>query len=152
MTRWDPEELRLQVNNYAPYAGARIEVTHIAADATELRVEMALEESNTNLVGTHFGGSLYSMVDPHLMILLMQRLGPEYVVWDRSASIEFLKPGLGRVRSVIRVDDAEVQAIRDATADGDGHLPRWDLEILDEEGDVVARVSKTLYIRQRASG
>lgn len=149
MTEWDPEALLRRVNRYAPYAGAGIELTHVAPDASEIRVRMPLTERNTNLVGTHFGGSLYSMVDPHLMILLMQRLGPEYVVWDKSASIDFRKPGLGTVESTVRITEPEVSAIREATRAGAPHLPEWVIEITDEAGDVVASVTKTLYVRRR---
>ena len=144
---WDPESLRHRINSYAPYVGARIEVTHIAEDASEIRVSMCLDEENTNLVGTHFGGSLYAMVDPHLMILLMRRLGPEYLVWDKSASIDFVRPGRGTVRSTITISEAEVDRIRQATADGSRHFPEWTLEVVDDEGDAVAIVRKTLYVR-----
>lgn len=57
MTTWDPEALRRRLNRHPPYAGARIEVTYVAAEASEMRVQMPLEESNADLVGTHFGGS-----------------------------------------------------------------------------------------------
>ena len=146
---WDPESLRRRINGYAPYSGARIEVTHISPDASEIRVRMRLDEDNKNLVGTHFGGSLYAMVDPHLMILLTHRLGPDYQVWDKSASIDFLQPGRGTVESTIRLSDAEVDRIRTATADGSKHLPEWTLEIVDEAGKPVAVVRKTLYVRLR---
>lgn len=149
---WDAGALRERINAYPPYVGARIEVTYVAADASEIRVEMPLVAENENLVGTHFGGSLYAMVDPHLMILLTRRLGADYVVWDQSATIDFLKPGRGTVRATVRVTDAEVAAIRDATSEGEKHLPSWTLEVVDEEGDVVARVSKTLYVRRRTTG
>lgn len=148
MDGWNPEALRERINAYAPYAGARIEVTHIAADASEIGVRMPLEPANENLVGTHFGGSLYAMVDPHLMILLIERLGPGYVVWDRAAQVEFLRPGRGTVRATIRITDAEVDAIRAATEDGSKHLPEWIVDIVDEEGEVVTRVTKTLYVRR----
>jgi acyl-coenzyme A thioesterase PaaI-like protein len=147
---WDPDALRHRINNYAPYVGARIEVTHIAEDGSEISVRMPLEEGNTNLVGSHFGGSLYAMVDPHLMILLMQRLGPDYVVWDSSASIDFLRPGTGTVHSTIRISEAEVKEIREATADGSKHYPEWTLEVVDEQGEVVASIRKTLYVRRRS--
>lgn len=140
--------LRERINDYPPYAGAEIEVTHIADDGSELRVQMPLTERNQNLVGTQFGGSLYAMVDPHLMILLMLRLGAGYVVWDQAASIEFVRPGRSRVHAVIRVTDGELAAIREATGSGDKHLPQWELEILDAEDQVVARVRKTLYVRR----
>ena len=146
---WNPEALRALLQAYPPYAGAGVFVTHIAEDASEARVEMPLTERNINLVGTHFGGSLYSMVDPHLMILLIQRLGPDYVVWDQEANIDFRKPGLGTVHATIRITDEEVEAIRSATTDGDRHLPQWTLAILDEQDEVVATVLKTLYVRRK---
>ncbi len=149
---WNPEALRASLHAYPPYAGAGVLVTHIAEDASELRVEMPLTDSNVNLVGTHFGGSLYSMVDPHLMILLIQRLGPDYVVWDMEANIKFRKPGLGTVHATIRVSDEEVEAIRSATANGDKHLPQWTLAILDAHNEVVATVLKTLYVRRKREG
>lgn len=146
---WNPDALRTLLSAYAPYAGAGIVVTHIAEDASEIRVEMELTSRNTNLVGTHFGGSLYSMVDPQLMILLAHRLGPDYVVWDKEAHIDFRRPGLGTMYACIRITDDEVEAIRSATAGGDKHLPQWTLEILDEREEVVATVLKTLYVRRK---
>jgi acyl-coenzyme A thioesterase PaaI-like protein len=148
---WNTEAMKAHLSAYPPYAGAEVVVTHIAPDASEIHVEMRLTERNVNLVGTHFGGSLYSMIDPHLMILLMRRLGPDYVVWDIEANIRFLKPGLGTVRAAIRITDAEVEAIRAATANGEKHFPQWMLEVLDEEDEVVATVLKTLYVRRRPS-
>ena len=146
---WNPEALRALLNAYPAYAGAGVIVTHIAEDASEVRVEMPLTDGNVNLVGTHFGGSLYSMVDPHLMILLIQRLGSDYVVWDKVANIDFRKPGRGTVHATIRISDEEVEAIRSATANGDKHLPQWTLAILDEQDEVVATVLKTLYVRRK---
>jgi acyl-coenzyme A thioesterase PaaI-like protein len=147
MSRSD-EAKRERLNAYPPYAGAGIVVTHVAADGSEIRVRMPLTERNRNLVGTHFGGSLYAMVDPHLMILLMRRLGPGYVVWDKSAVIDFRRPGRGTVHATIRVTDTQVDAIVAATANGDRHLPEWTLEILDDDGALVATVHKTLYVRR----
>jgi len=146
---WDLEALRARLHAFAPYTGAGILVTHIAEDASEVRVEMPLTDRNANFVGTHFGGSLYSMVDPHLMVLLIHRLGPDYVVWDKEASIDFEKPGMGTVYATIRITDEEVEAIRSATANGDKHLPQWTLAILDTKDEVVATVLKTLYVRRK---
>ena len=147
---WSAEALRERINSYPPYVGAGIQVTSFAPDATEIRVEMRLTERNVNLVGTHFGGSLYAMVDPHLMILLKLRLGPEYVVWDQAATIEFLRPGRGTVSATIRVTEAEVEAIRAATTGGAKHRPRWQVEIRNDADEVVATVLKTLYVRKQS--
>ena len=149
MTDWDSEALRQQINDYRPYVGAGINVSYFAADASEVHVQMALTTDNANFVGTHFGGSLYSMVDPHLMLMLIHRLGPDFVVWDKSAHIDFQKPGLGTVSAIVRISDAEVEAIREATRSGERHLPEWTIDVRDEGDDVVASVRKILHVRRR---
>ncbi len=83
------------------------------------------------------------------MILLIRWLGPEYIVWDIEAHLNFRKPGLGTVRATIRVTDEELEAIRSATANGEKYLPQRTLEILDEQDEVVATVLKTLYVRRK---
>ena len=149
--KWTPRRLKLVLNIYPPYLFAGVRVTRIDPGWRELHVSMKLHWFNQNAVGTHFGGSLYSMVDPHLMLLLMQTLGNDYIVWDKSAEIEFHKPGKGRVHSVIRVTDEVLDEIRCKIEGGDVYQPRYELAILDEDGDIVATVIKVLHIRRRRS-
>ncbi len=85
-----------------------MKVDYIAKDWKETHVSMKLRWYNRNAVGTHFGGSLYSMVDPHLMLILMQLLGKNYIVWDKSASIDFRRPGQGRVYSKMKITDDDL--------------------------------------------
>ena len=66
-----PRWLRRLFNVYPPYLGAGVRVARFDDDSRFARVEMPLRWYNRNYVGTHFGGSLYSMVDPFLMIMLM---------------------------------------------------------------------------------
>jgi hypothetical protein len=147
--KWTPRRLRQFLNAYPPYVGAGVRIAHIDADWREIHVAMKLRWWNRNAVGTHFGGSLYSMVDPHLMLLFIRGLGPEYVVWDRSATIDFRKPGRGTLKAVLRVSDSDLEEARRATAGGAAYRPTFDVEILDEDGDVVALVTKTLHIREK---
>jgi acyl-coenzyme A thioesterase PaaI-like protein len=135
---------------YPPFVGAGVRVTGAAADASRVTVEMPLTRLNRNFVGTHFGGSLYAMCDPFFMLMLMERLGPEYVVWDKAARIEFLRPGRGTVRATFEVGDARVAAIR-ADADRAGKvLPEFEVTVVAADGTEVARVHKTLYVRPKA--
>jgi acyl-coenzyme A thioesterase PaaI-like protein len=145
--KWSPRRLKLVLSLYPPYLFAGVRVTKIDPGWRELHVSMKHSWFNQNTVGTHFGGSLYSMIDPHLMLLLMQALGSDYVVWDKSAKIEFHKPGKGRVHSVIRITDEDLEEIRRKTKGGEVYRPRFELTILDEDGDIVATVSKVLHIR-----
>lgn len=147
--RWTPRKLKLLLNLYPPYLAAGIRVTHIDPEWRELHVSMKLRWYNRNAVGTHFGGSLYSMIDPHLMLLLMQLLGSDYAVWDKAASIEFRKPGRGRVRSIIRISDEDLQQISEETAKGSVYRPEFTVDILDQNDQVVARAQKVLHIRKK---
>ena len=91
------------INLYPPYLGAGISVRALNQEETSLEVSMKLRSWNQNYVGTHFGGSLYSMCDPWFMLVLIKELGAEYLVWDKAASIRFVRPGKGRVRAVFEI-------------------------------------------------
>ena len=84
-----PSGLRRILNLYGPYLGAGVRVRYLAKDYREAQVEMKLRWYNRNYVGTHFGGSLFAMIDPFYMLLLMNSLGRDYIVWDASADIDF---------------------------------------------------------------
>jgi hypothetical protein len=139
--------LRFGLNLYPPYLGAGVRVQSISADCRQARVKMVLRWYNRNFVGTQFGGSLYSMVDPFYMLLLMPLLGDEYLVWDKAASIEFVSPGKGPVFAEFRIDDALLADIRAHTAGGEKYLPQLSVEVRDAQGELVAKVHKTLYVR-----
>jgi len=142
-----PGRLRLILNLYPPYLGAGIRVRRISADWLEMDLVMKLRWYNRNAMGTQFGGSLYALVDPHFVLLLMRRLGPDYAVWDREARIEFLRPGRGEVRAAIRLSEEDIESIRCQSADGSPCRREFTVEICDPEGQQVARVHKTLHVR-----
>ena len=150
--KWTPRTLRFILNIYGPYLGAGVKVSHIDPSWRELHVSMKLKWYNRNAVGTHFGGSLYAMVDPHLMLLLMKLLGTDYVIWDKAAEIEFIKPGQGPVQAIIRITEADLAQIHRQTAGGNTFLPEFEIQVVDRTGDLVVRVRKVLYIRKKAPG
>jgi acyl-coenzyme A thioesterase PaaI-like protein len=145
--RW----LRRLVNLWPPYLGAGIRVTRMSGDMKEVDVEMRLHFWNANYVGTHFGGSLYSMTDPFYMLMLLTNLGPEYVVWDKASTIRYRKPGRGRVRAEFRLSEGQIEEIRETLRSQEKHEPVFRVEVRDEQGDVVAEVDKTLSVRRRAA-
>ncbi len=64
------KKLIRKINYYPPYLGAGIKLVDVNEDCTKFRVEMKLTGYNKNIVGTHFGGSLYAMCDPFYFICL----------------------------------------------------------------------------------
>ena len=141
--------LRWALNFYPPYLGAGVKVRYISSDFREVRVSMGLKWYNRNYVRTQFGGSLYSMTDPFYMLMLMENLGRDYVVWDKAAHIEFISPGQGTVHAEFKIDEDMLNTIREHTATGEKYLPNYQVEVRDDHGTLVARVDKTLYIRRK---
>lgn len=140
---------RLMINLWPPMIGAGIHVEHIAADYSGARVRMRQRLLNSNLFGTHFGGSLFAMTDPFYTLLILHRLGKDYVVWDKRSEIDFLLPARGTVRAAFHVSTEMIARIRAHTDSGDKYEPNFTVEITDSRGDVVARVSKTIYVRRK---
>ena len=105
---------RWLLNLWPPFLGAGIRIKRLQADWREMDVEMKLHRWNSNYVGTHYGGSLYSMADPFLMVMLIENLGRDYMVWDKSASIRFRRPGRGTVSVNFRLSGEQIEEIREA--------------------------------------
>ena len=144
-----PHLLKLRINTYAPYVGAGIKIEHINLDQGLCVVSMGLNSLNKNIVGTQFGGSLYSMVDPFYMLMLMHQLGSHYVVWDKSSHIDFVAPGHSKVTARMKIPSAEIITIQELAKDGGAVFRDYSVDIVDEQQKVVATVTKTLYIRLR---
>ncbi len=140
---------RLWLNTYVPYFGAGIRTTELDLDAGIVQIEMPLTALNKNAVGTQFGGSLYAMIDPFYMLLLLHKLGKDHVVWDKAANIDFISPGRGRVTARIELPNEEVELIRGLAANNEPVLRTYPIEIFGEDGKIVARVEKVLYIRRK---
>ena len=131
---------------WPPYLGAGIRVRP-SKDLRTYEVRMKLRWWNRNYVKTQFGGSLYSMCDPFFMLILMEGLGRGYIVWDKAATIRFRRPGKGTVRATFHIPQERIDEIRAAADRGEKVEPVFKVDILDEEGEVVAEVEKLLYIR-----
>ncbi|EGF93016.1 translation elongation factor P EF-P [Asticcacaulis biprosthecium C19] len=137
------------INWYPPMLGAGIKVIDTNADVTSITVEMRLRWWNKNIVGTQFGGSLYMMCDPFFMAILMTNLGRDYIVWDKAASIQFLKPGRKHVRAIFHIPHEEIARVRALADAGEKVTPEYEVDIMDTDGTLIARVRKVLYVRRK---
>lgn len=142
---------KFMLNHYSPYQGAGIEIDQIDLKNFHVRVKMPLTLRNQNIVGVHFGGSLYSMVDPFYMLILMHHLGSNYIVWDKAATINFLSPGRSTVYADIRLDLNEIDHIKKLTDNYQPVYRNYTLNIFDDTGLRIAEVQKTVYIRRKKS-
>jgi acyl-coenzyme A thioesterase PaaI-like protein len=141
MLRW--------INFYPPLLGAGIRVTRMSEDLREVDVEMKLRWWNRNYVGTHYGGSLYSLTDAFYMLMLLHNLGKQYIVWDKAATIRFRKPGRGTVRAEFRVTESQLNELRAQAEVQEKLEPTFTIAVRDSSGETVAEVDKLLYIRKK---
>jgi acyl-coenzyme A thioesterase PaaI-like protein len=113
---------------------------------------MKLAPYNRNAFGTHFGGSLYSMCDPFFALILIEQCGPGYAVWDKTSAIDFLRPGRGTVSATFQIPHHQVAEIKRLADTGQVVEPVFEVDVVDESGAVVARVTKTLHVRNTTQG
>lgn len=143
--------LKLLLNIWPPLSFSGIRVVKLSADFRLARVRLKLNIFNTNAVGVHFGGSLFAMTDPFYMLMIMGCLGKDYVVWDKSADIDFIKPGKGTVTADFIITDALINDILAHTSNGEKYLPELPVYVKDEDGEVIAKLNRKLYIRKKKS-
>ncbi len=139
--------LRRWISLWPPFLGAGIRVIHIAPDMKAIDVEMKLRWWNANYVGTHFGGSLFAMTDAFYMLMLMANLGPDYIVWDKAASIRYRKPGRGTVRAEFRLSDGQIDDVREKVKTLPKYEPTFSVVVKDQDGVLIAEVERLLHVR-----
>lgn len=134
---------------WPPFVGAGIRVVEMAPDMTYIKVQMPLRFYNKNFFKVHYGGSLYSMADPFYMLMFVHLLGPDFIVWDKAASIEFVKPGQGIVEAEFKLTKEQVDSIKSELQDQSKILKDFNVLITNSHGETVAKVTKTLYFRKK---
>jgi acyl-coenzyme A thioesterase PaaI-like protein len=140
---------RQMLNVWPCYWGTGGRVTFISRDWQQVNVRLSLGLRTRNYVGTIFGGSLYGSVDPIYMLMLIKILGPAYLVWDKAATIRFKKPARGRLDARFVVTEEEIATIRDLSSQAKSIDRVYPIEFRDCEGDLVASIEKTIYIRRK---
>jgi hypothetical protein len=138
------------INFYGPFVGAGVKLDKMTSDYRHARVSMKLTFYNKNYMGTQFGGSLYAMVDPWYMLMLIKNLGKEYIVWDKGATINFRKPGKATVHAEFNLTDEHLADIKKQLESVNKIDYIFKVEIKDDAGKLIADVDKVLYIRKKS--
>jgi acyl-coenzyme A thioesterase PaaI-like protein len=144
-----PNTFRRLLNLWPPFLGSGIRVSKIGKDFNDVTVEMKLHKWNKNYVGTHYGGSIFSMTDPFYALIVIKNLGKDYIVWDKASEIKFKKPGKGTISATFNLSAQQLKDLKELADKNDKVEPTYIVQVKDEKGDVVAEVSKTLYVRRK---
>jgi acyl-coenzyme A thioesterase PaaI-like protein len=147
--RITPRRLALGMSLWFPNLASGIRVKGFSPDWTSAMVELHVNVLTRNYVKTAFGGSLSAMTDPYFFMLVIHQLGRDYVVWDTKGEIEFLKPGRGKLTAIFEVPAEKAADLRERAKGGKKVLEWFETEITDAGGDVVARVRREVYVREK---
>lgn len=137
---------RSLMNWYPMFFGTGGKILFLSGDYKKAVVQLKLNMWTYNYVGTIFGGSQFSALDPFHMVLLLKIIGPGYVVLDKAGAIQFKKPGKGKLTATIEYTESEIENIKArAQQEGKFELIR-STDWISEKGEVVSSMQKTLYI------
>lgn len=136
-------------NFWPPFLFSGIRIDKRSDNFRYFVVRLKYRFYNANYVNTQFGGTMFMMTDPFYMIMLIRNLGKEYLVWDKSATIRYLKPGRSDLTAEFLLTDDELNAIR-AEVRATGKMD-WtkQVEIKNKDNEVIATVDRTLNIRMK---
>ncbi len=109
---------------------------------------MKLRFYNRNYAGPHFGGSLFSMTDMIYMLVLYY-IGKNHRVWDKSADIDFVKPGRGPVYGRLELDQALIECIDSQAVVKHKHVEPLKVAIRNAHGELVAKLNWLIYVGKK---
>ena len=137
------------INLWPPFLFAGIKILKRTKDYRHLVVKLKLRFWNANYVGTQYGGSIFSMTDPFYMLMLIKNLGHHYVVWDKRATIHYVKPGKTDLTAEFILTEEDLENIR-KTVKEQGYMD-WTrtIEIRDKNKEIVAHVQKVISIKPK---
>jgi acyl-coenzyme A thioesterase PaaI-like protein len=137
--------------NISPmYRRTNARLVSVSENIYKVEIRIALNYKNRNYMGTMFGGSMLSATDPIYMIQLLQILGDNYVVWDKSTNIRFRKPANQHSFAVFEFTKYEIEEIRkDVLQNKEIDLVKT-INIESKDNQVFAIVEKTIYITTKS--
>ncbi len=146
---YKPKIVKFALNSWPPFWGAGIKILSISDDFREVKMKLKLRWWNKNANRTQYGGSIFSLTDPVYSLMLMGILGDQYYVWDKEASINFIKPGQSDLYADFLVPLDQLEEILRLTANGDKCFPEFIIHVKDKNGNVVSEVQRKLYVRKK---
>ena len=84
------------------------------------------------------------------MLMLMQVLGGKFVVWDKSASIRFRRPGRSTLYMRYELTDELLESVRQEVAQNGQAERTFTLQWVDAAGIVHAEIERLCYVADKA--
>lgn len=140
---------KLWFNLFPAFRASGGKVVFVSSDWHEVHLMFKLCRKTRNYHGTGFGGAIYSSLDPIFPMQFIFTLGKSYVVWDKSATIDYIRPIDKNVYAKFELTDEVIQLVKNEVAANGRYLVTMPVEYQDLDGNVYAKATKTIYIADR---
>lgn len=140
---------RFFLNLWPCIRGGGGKVTYISDDFKNLTVRLKLGIRTRNLVGTIYGGSMYASTDPMFMLMLLEILGPGYVVWDKGCTLKFKKPAAGVIEAKFVITPEMLNDIYQNVDQAGEYSFTWKVDYRDKNNQVYCEFEKVLYVAKK---
>jgi acyl-coenzyme A thioesterase PaaI-like protein len=125
-------------------------IIEVSDDLLKIVVKVRLSYKNRNYVNSIFGGSLFSAVDPIPMVQLINLIGDDYVVWDKSAEIKFKRPAKEHVFADFNYSLEEIETIKKRVAqENEIEIIKTTLLTNKSKDTTFCEVQKTIYVADK---
>ena len=137
--------------NLSPmYKRSTAKIINVSDDLLNITIKLPISWKNKNYVNSIFGGSMFAAVDPIPMVQLMNLIGDDFVVWDKSAEIKFKRPAKEDLYADFVFSKNELEEIKIKVA------THQEWEVLKtthltnkEKTQVFCEVQKTIYVADK---
>ncbi|MEQ6168414.1 DUF4442 domain-containing protein [Ekhidna sp. MALMAid0563] len=124
-------------------------VVKVERDFSSVEVKIPLSYKNKNYVGTIFGGSLFAATDPIYMVQLIQILGKDYVVWDKSSMVKFKRPANSDAFAAFAFTEDEISKLKaDISEKKEVDLIKPVL-LKSKDGKLFCEIEKVIYVADK---
>lgn len=137
--------------NFVPmYWGTGGKVMNVNDDLSKVTIKIKHNYRTKNYVGAMFGGSLFSACDPIYMIQYNELLDNQYIVWDKSARIQFKRPAREEVWVDFMVEPEELEEIKQKVEENGTLTFTKQVKLTNKDKTVVfAILDKEIYIASK---
>lgn len=136
--------------NWSPmYRRTTAKLIEVSDDLHKVVISLNLNWKNRNYAGSIFGGSMLAATDPIYMIQLIQILGDNYVVWDKSVEARYRKPAKSRIFGEFIFTPQEIEKIKQDVASKNEIDILKTMHLMDAKQNKIATFNKTLYIADK---
>ena len=138
--------------NLSPmYRRSTAKIIRVSKNLLKVQIKLPISYKNKNNVNSIFGGSLFSSVDPIPMVQLINIIGNDYVVWDKSAEIYFRKPAKENLFAEFIYTNVEIDEIKNRLRnENEIHIVKITSLTNKEKTIVYCEVKKTIYIAKKS--